>query len=75
MLNFSDFSKLTTPQLAQRERIRTNYVNLVSITCPYSSHQVSSKSLHSKGFPRLLFLPQPSMSPEPIQIENGASET
>ena len=73
--------EIPPPQLPQRERIRSNYVNHVSRTCAYSPHQVSSRSLHSKRFPRfpvskISVSPlQPPMSPDPIQIENGAFET
>jgi len=73
------FFQINNPQLPQRGRIRTNYVNLVSITCAYSSYQVSSGSLHSKVSPKfpvskISVSPlQPSMSPDPIRIENAAA--
>ena len=41
-------------QLPQRDRIRSGYINYVSRTLTYSSHQVSSLSLHSKRFLRFL---------------------
>ena len=41
-----------SPQLPQRERIRSNYVNHVSRTCAHSSHQVPSRPRHYKRFPR-----------------------
>ena len=68
--------QINNPQLPHRERIRTNYVNLVFITRAYSSHQVSSRYLHSKHFPRfpvskISISPlQPSMSPDLITFEN-----
>ena len=44
-------------QLRKRERIHSGYVNHVSRTCDYFSHQVSSWSLHSKHFPIFLLPP------------------
>ena len=46
-----------SPQLPQREQICSNYVNPVSRACACSSHQGSSRSLHSKRFPRFPFSP------------------
>ena len=43
---------IVNPQLHQRKRIQSSYVNHVSRTCAYSSHHVSPRSLHSKHFPR-----------------------
>ena len=53
--HFSKFSELTLPppHLPQKEWIRSDYVNHVSRTCAYFSHQVSSRYLHSKCFLRL----------------------
>ena len=69
------------PPPPQRDKIHFSYVNHVSRTCAYSSHQVSSRSLHSKCFPRFpvseisVSPNQPIMSPNPIRIENGGFET
>ena len=51
---FKFFFRVNTPQLLQRKRIPSNYINHVFRTCAYSSHQVSSWSLHSKRFPALM---------------------
>ena len=57
------------PQLPQRERMQSGYVNHVSTTFVYSTHQVSSQSLHSKRFARFLPPPQlPPVSPDLVGI-------
>ena len=56
-------------KLPQREWIRSGYVNHVSRTCAYSSHQVPSRSLHSKRFPR--FPVSHTNSPQCHQIRLG----
>ena len=55
-----------TPLLPRRERIQYGYLNDESTTFAYSTHQVSSRFLHSKRFPR--FLISPSNSPQCQQI-------
>ena len=62
---------LEIPQLPQRERIRSTYVNHVSRTCAYSSHQVSSRYLHSKRFPRFP-VSKISVSPPPTPYVPGS---
>ena len=45
------------PKLPQREQIQYGYVDHVSMIFAYSTHEVSSRFLHSKRFPRFPVLP------------------
>ena len=45
---------LDPPNSPQRERIQSGYVDQVSTTFAYSTHQVSSRSIHPKRLPRFL---------------------
>ena len=56
-------------RILKREQIRSNYVNHLLRTCAYSSHQVSSRSLHSQRFPRFLFPSSNPLCPR-IQFES-----
>ena len=65
-------------QLPQRDRIRSGYYNHESRTFAYSSHQVSSRSPHSRRFPRFSVFktfrfPAPPLSvlkPDPNMLEH-----
>ena len=52
-----------------KSRIQSGYFNHVSRTCAYSSHQVSSRCLHSKRFP--IFPVFPSNSPQYHRTRSG----
>ena len=58
-----------SPNFLHSSRIRSSHVSDVSRICVCSSHQVSSRSLHSKRFPR--FPVPPSNSPRNHGIRSG----
>ena len=64
---------LEIPPLPQRDWIWSSYVNNVSRTCAYSSHQVSSWSFISKHFPRFP-VSKISISPSTPQCPQIQSE-
>ena len=59
------------PQIPQREWILPGYVNYVSKTFAYSTHEVSFRSPHSKRFPRFPVSPSDTPTPQCHQIWSG----
>ena len=72
-LKITQFSRINPPPPPQRDKIHSSYVNQVSRTCAYSSHQVFILIsplcvFQDFRFPRFLF-PQPSPLCHRIRFE------